>query len=442
MNELTAHRASVLHFLDDPGDNDIPASFEYFADGLLLVSAGRIVGVGPAKDLLPTLPASATVIEHYDKLIVPGFIDTHIHYPQTDVIASAGKQLLDWLENYTFPAERKFMDAVHGDAVANFFCDELLRNGTTTALVFSTVHKASAEAFFTVASQRKLRMITGKVLMDRHCPDYLSDCPQSAYDDTCELIEKWNGVDRLSYAITPRFAITSTEAQLDAIAQLAKEYPDVYVQTHLAENLDEVAWVRELFPWSRSYLDVYDRYGLLRDRAIYAHCIHLDDADMQRMAATGAAAAFCPTSNLYLGSGLFDITRADAANMKFSIATDVGGGTSFSMLRTMGDAYKVAQMGRCTLTPLRSFYLATLAGARTLRLDDRIGSFISGREADFVVLDPYATPLTARRSASATNLTELLRVLITLGDDRAITQTYILGQPTIPDHASIIVQAS
>jgi guanine deaminase len=439
---LTAHRAALLHFLADPGDNDTPAAYEYFADGVLLVDAGRIVRAGPASALLPTLPPSTPVIEHHNKLIIPGFIDTHIHYPQTDVIASAGKQLLDWLENYTFPAERKFADAVHGNAVAEFFCDELLRNGTTTALVFSTVHKASAEAFFTVAAKRKLRMITGKVLMDRNCPDYLSDCPQSAYDDSRALIEKWHGIDRLGYAITPRFAITSTEAQLDAIARLAQEHPDVYIQSHLAENLDEVAWVSQLFPQSRSYLDVYDRYGLLRDRAIYAHCIHLDDADMNRMAASGAAAAFCPTSNLYLGSGLFDITRADAAGMGFSIATDVGGGTSFSMLRTMGDAYKVAQLGRHSLTPLRAFYLATLAGARTLNLDDRIGSFAPGREADFVVLDPYATPLTARRSTSANNLTELLRVLITLGDDRAIAQTYILGQASIPGQASFLVQAS
>ncbi|MBI3561516.1 MAG: guanine deaminase [Gammaproteobacteria bacterium] len=431
---LSAFRARILHFISDPGDHDSPASFEYFDDGLLLVNNGLIAGIGPAAEMLPTLPPATTIVTHRDRLILPGFVDTHIHYAQTDVIASAGKQLLDWLEHYTFPVERKFAAAEHALEVAEFFCDELLRNGTTSALVYPTVHKASVEAFFSVCAKRNLRMVSGKVLMDRNCPGYLSDTAQSAYNDTSALIEKWDGQYRLNYAITPRFAITSTESQLDVIAQLAGEHPDMYIQSHLAEHLDEVALVRRLFPWSRSYLDVYDRYGLLRNRAVYAHCIHLDELDVRRMAASGAAAAFCPTSNLYLGSGLFNIDRADAARMPFAIATDVGGGTSFSMLRTLGEAYKVAQMCQQRLTPLRAFYLATLGGARILGLDDKIGNFMPGNEADFIVLDPYATPLTARRSRSTNNLSEWLCVLMTLGDDRAIAETYILGQASNPAH--------
>jgi guanine deaminase len=426
---LTAFRAAILHFLADPGSGDDARTYEHFDDGILLVENGKIAALGDAAQLLPTLQPDLPVTDYRGKLIVPGFIDTHLHFPQTDVIASAGNNLLDWLEHYTFPAERRFGNLEHSREVANFFCDELLRNGTTTALVFGTVHPESVEAIFEAAENRNMRLLAGKALMDRNCPDYLQDTPARAYSESSALIEKWNARARLNYAITPRFAPTSSEAQLAEIGRLAREHPDVHLQSHLAENLDEIAWVREVFPWSRSYLDVYDRYGLLRERAIYAHCIHLADDDRQRMASTGAAAAFCPTSNLYLGSGLFDIERADAAGMAFSVATDVGGGTSFNLLRTLGEAYKVAQMKNQRLTPLRAFYLVTLGAARVLHLDDRIGSFVTGREADFVVLDPRATPLTARRDVAATTLTERLRALMTLGDDRAVHETYILGKP-------------
>jgi guanine deaminase (EC 3.5.4.3) len=429
---MRVFRASILHFLADPGRHDAPHSFEYFDDGVLLVDNGKVAALGPADYLLPTLPRDLPVTDHRGKLIVPGFIDTHIHFPQTDVIASAGDNLLDWLERYTFPAERSFGDPAHSREVARFFCDELLRNGTTTALVFGTVHPESVEAFFAEADARGLRMLAGKALMDRHCPDDLRDTPERAYSESAALIEKWNGRRRLNYAITPRFAPTSSAAQLDQIARLARAYPDVHIQSHLAENRDEIAWVKALFPASRSYLDVYDRYGLLRERAVYAHCIHLDDADRQRMATSGAAAAFCPTSNLYLGSGLFDLDRSDAAGMTFAIATDVGGGTSFSLLRTLGEAYKVAQLNGQRLTPLRAFYLVTLGAARALHLADRIGNFAIGNEADFVVLDPAATPLTARRSAGSHTLSERLRVLMTLGDDRAVHETCILGSPAKP----------
>jgi guanine deaminase len=426
----------MLRFFSDPGVHDDPGSFEFTEDGLLLVENGRVAAAGPARELLPSLPANIPVVEHGNNILMPGFVDTHIHYPQTDVIGSGGRQLLDWLEDYTFPAERRFSDAVHAQEVAEFFLDELVRNGTTTALAFCTVHPASVEAFFQAAARRRMRMIAGKVLMDRNCPTYLRDSPSTGERDSRELLEKWHGRERLQYAITPRFAATSSEAQLESAGRLAQEFPDTLIQSHAAENRDEVAWVKQLFPQARSYLDVYDRYGLLRERAIYAHCIHIDRTDRERMAQTGAAAAFCPTSNLYLGSGLFDIAAADAAGMRFSIATDVGGGTSFSMLRTLGEAYKVAQLSGQHLSPLRAFYLATLGGARNLGLDDRIGCLAAGSEADFIVLDLRATALIARRTAQSLTLAEKLLVLMTLGDDRAIAGTYILGRRAHPTMAS------
>jgi guanine deaminase len=425
---LCAHRSAILHFRADPGAHDDPNSFEFLDDGLLVTRNGLIETVGPAKELLHTLPESSEVISHPDSILLPGFVDTHIHYPQTDVIGSGGQQLLDWLQNYTFPAERRFSDPEYAAEVSDFFLNELARNGTTTAMVYCTVHRASVEAFFTAASRRRTRMVAGKVLMDRNCPEYLRDTAVSGERDTRELIEKWHGHDRLSYAITPRFAGSSTEQQLQSSSKLAKEFPDSLIQTHVAENLEEIAWVKQLFPRSRSYLDVYDSYGLLRDRAVFAHCIHLDSTDRTRMRDSGAAAAFCPSSNFYLGSGLFDMAAADTAGMRYSIATDVGAGTSFSMLRTMGDAYKVAQLSRQHLPPLRAFYLSTLAGARSLGLENRIGRFGVGMEADFIVMDLRATPLIARRTAQAHTLSEKLLVLMTLGDDRAISRTYILGR--------------
>jgi guanine deaminase len=411
---VCAHRGAILHFRSDPGSHDDPGSFEFLADGLLVTAHGQISSVGAARELLAGLPKDAQLIEHSDSILMPGFVDAHIHYPQTDIIGAGGRQLLDWLENYTYPAEEKFADPAHAREVAEFFLDELMRNGTTTALVFCSVHPASVQAFFQAAAARRLRMAAGKALMDRNCPEY--------------LLEAWHGRGRLLYAITPRFAATSSEAQLTSVGRLARDYPDALIQTHLAENLDEVAWVKRLFPQARSYLDVYDGYGLLRERAIYAHCIHLDQADRVRMARSGASAAFCPTSNLRLGSGLFDLSAADAAGMRFAVATDVGGGTSFSMLQTLGDAYKVAQLSRQHLSPLRAFYLATLGGARALGIDDRVGRFAAGMEADFIVLDLHATALLARRMAGTRTLAEKLLVLITLGDERTVARTYILGR--------------
>ena len=428
MNEtsIKAYRGTIVHARRDPGRDDDQA-VEVFADGILSVVGGVVQEAGPADKVLERLPRDTEIGDYTGKLIVPGFIDTHVHYPQVDVIASYGAQLLDWLNEYTFPVEKQFADQSVARETASFFLDELLRNGTTTALVFATVHPQSVDAVFEAARQRGMRLVAGKVLMDRHCPEDLRDSAETGYRQSKALIEKWHGAERLSYAITPRFAVTCTDEQLSRAGQLAREYPDVFVHSHLAENTDEVAWVTELFPGRRSYLDVYDRFGLVRDRSVYAHCIHLDDADRKRMGESGAAAAFCPTSNLFLGSGLFDLDGADAHGIRTGIGTDVGGGTSFSIPRTLGEAYKVLQLQGQTLTPRRALYLATLGGARSLYLDDRIGNFEPGKEADFVVIDPGATPLTARRTARTRSIDETWFALTMLGDDRHIHAVYVAG---------------
>ena len=422
----TAYRGHVLSFRADPAfSNDAIAAFE---DGLLVIEDGKVAAAGDYATLHATLAPEAHIVDYRGKLITPGFIDTHLHFPQTDMIASPAPGLLPWLETYTFPTERRFEDPAHARAVAEFFLDELLRCGTTTAMVYCTVHPSSCDAFFEASGARGLRMAAGKVLMDRHCPDFLQDCVEEGLRDTEELIGRWHNKGRIPYAITPRFAPTSPAAQLAAAGELARAYPDTFVQTHVAENRDECDWVRALYPDARSYLDVYDRYGLLRERAMYGHCIWLDQRDFARMADTGAAAAVCPTSNLFLGSGLFDFAAADAAGVKLSLATDVGAGTSFSMLQTMGEAYKVARLKGSYLPAARMFYLATLGAARAMRLEGVIGSFDAGCEADFIVLDPQATPLLARRSARCENLEELLFAFALLGDDRAIAATYAEGR--------------
>jgi guanine deaminase len=423
---MQAFRASLLHFTADPAVS--PDAHRWHEDGLLVVENGKVNAAGDYAALHTSLPPGTPVTDYRGKLITPGFIDTHVHYPQTDMIASPAPGLLPWLDNFTFPTERRFDNPVHARAVAEFFLDELLRCGTTTALVYCTVHPQSADAFFEASSARGLRMAAGKVLMDRHCPGFLQDCAETGGRDSEDLIRRWHGKGRNLYALTPRFAPTSTEAQLQVAGELARAYPDVYIQTHVSENQDECRWAMELFPGARSYLDVYDRYGLLRPRAVYGHCIWLDEHDRARMAATGAAAAVCPTSNLFLGSGLFDFAKADAAGMLLSLATDVGAGTSFSMLQTMNEAYKVARLQGSYLPALRMFYLATLGAARSLRLEGVIGSFAAGVEADFIVLDPKATPLLARRTSHCGSLEELLFALALLGDDRAVAASYAQGR--------------
>ncbi len=422
-----AIRGSILHFLEDPADGRERA-YQFLEDGLLIVQDGYIAKVGNAQDLLPTLGVGTALTDCSGQLILPGFIDAHVHFVQTDIIGSYGRRLLEWLEQYTFPAERAFADAAHAREVAEFFVAELLRNGTTTALVMGSVHRASVDAIFSAASAREMRLIAGKVMMDRNCPADLRDTPASSYAESEALIERWHGQGRLQYAITPRFAPTSTPEQLARAGQLAREHADVYVHTHVAENEEEVAWVRRLFPGRRSYLDVYDHHELLRKRTVLAHAIWLDDADVERVAEMDSALVHCPTCNLFMGSGLFDLQRATNAGVHMALGTDVGGGTSFSMLRVLDEAYKVAHLRGHSLSPLRAFYLATLGAARALDLDDRIGNFAAGKEADFIVLDPRATPLLARRTSAARSLAERLFLLVTLGDDRAVSRTYVMGR--------------
>lgn len=422
-----AYRAALLHSLADPGEGDAEASHEYHEDGMLVVEDGHVVRAGPAAALLPTLKG-VEVTSYPDALIVPGFIDTHIHYPQVGVIGSYGAQLLDWLNTYTFPAEGAFHDAGHAGNTANFFLDELLRNGTTTALVFGTVHPQSVDAFFDAAYARNLRMIAGKVLMDRNAPDFLTDTPESGYADSRQLIERWHRKGRLAYAVTPRFAPTSSPEQLARAGQLFKEFPGLYMHTHLSENTQEIDWVKALFPDQQDYLDVYDHHGLIGPRAVFAHGVHLCDRECSRLGETGSAVAFCPTSNLFLGSGLFDLEAVERHGVRVGLGTDVGGGTSFSQLRTLSEAYKVMQLQGKSLDPFKSFHLATLGSARALYLDDRIGNFLPGKEADFAVLDYKATPLLDYRLSQARTLAERLFALITLGDDRVIKATYAFGK--------------
>ncbi|MDH3762764.1 MAG: guanine deaminase [Gammaproteobacteria bacterium] len=422
----TAIRASFLHFDGDPDQRG--DACEYLEDGLMILRQGRIQMLEPAPDLIDLLPDGCLLYDYSGRLVMPGFIDTHCHYPQTEMIASFGSQLLDWLRQYTFPTEEKFADREHADKIAAFFCDQMLANGTTTGALYATVYPQSVDAIFEQAQQRDLCLIAGKVMMDRNAPAALLDSAESSYRDCSELIRRWHLHGRSYYAVTPRFAPCSSPAQLEVCGQLLNENPDLYLQSHVAENLDEVAWVAELFPQSRSYLDVYDSFGLLGPRSIYGHCIHLDRQDRERMAASGAAIAFCPTSNLFLGSGLFSLEDALAQNIRVGIATDVGAGTSFSMLQTLAEAYKVCQLGGQQLTPLKAFYLATLGAAESLYLDHRIGNFATGKEADFVVFDLAATELMQCRMDNASTMEERLFALMMLGDDRAIQATHIMGK--------------
>jgi len=427
MPQAKAYRAALLHCLADPREVGIEQAHEYFEDGLLVVADGKVAQIGHAAELLPTLAAGTEVVEYPNALITPGFVDAHIHYPQTGMIASYGEQLLDWLETYTFPTERAFADKAHAGEVAEIFLTELLRNGTTTALVFGSVHKESVDAFFEACEKRNLRMIAGKVLMDRNAPDYLTDTAETGYADSKELIERWHGKGRLHYAVTPRFAPTSTPEQLALAGQLFKEYPDLYMHTHLSENRKEIEWVRELFPERQGYLDVYDHHGLIGARSVFAHGVHLCDEECQRLGETGSAVAFCPTSNLFLGSGLFDLEKVEGFGVRVGLGTDVGAGTSFSQLQSLNEAYKVMQLQGKKLDPFKSLYLATLGGARALYLDDRIGNLQPGKEADFVVLDYQATPLIDYRMRQARTLEEKLFALTILGDDRAVKETFAAG---------------
>ncbi len=427
---MPAFRAALLYF-----QPDLQAVYE--PDGLLVTAPNEHgIEVVQALGSWTSLKASFghLPVQHLPgRLLAPGFVDLHLHYPQVDVIGSPAEGLLPWLENYTFVQEARFTDPLHARAVAEFFLDELQRHGVTTALSFCSSHPSSVHALFEASEQRGLRIIAGKCLMDRHAPDGVRDHTEQSLLDTEALIQRWHGRGRLGYAITPRFVPTCSDAQLAGAGELARRYPDVWVQSHVAENKDEIAWVKALHPQARSYLAVYERFGLLRPRSIYAHCIHLDDTDRALLRDTGAAAAVSPTSNLFLGSGFFDYAAAERVGHLYGLASDVGGGTSFSPFHTMMAAYYVGREGQTkpglSLTPAQLWAQHTAGAARALGLEGVVGNLLPGCEADFLVLNPAATPLLARKTAAASNLDELLFSLIVLGDDRVVERTVLAGQP-------------
>jgi guanine deaminase len=418
-------RGRVLTFVSEPQGVDDAASYRYYEDGAVFINDGKVVAVG---DYNPGNIAGASVIDHRPNLILPGFIDTHIHYPQMQVIGSYAANLMEWLNTYTFVEEQRFGDLAHATAVASKFCDELIRYGTTTAAVYCSVHPESVDAFFTEAARRNLLMVAGKVMMDRNCPEPLRDTPQSSYDDSKRLLEKWHGKGRAHYAITPRFAITSSPEQMEAAESLAREYPEVHIQTHADENLKEVEFARELFPNIADYIGIYDRYHLLGPKTLVGHCIHMTHREVEVMHDREAVAVFCPTSNMFIGSGLFDHDRLHKHGVRIGVATDVGGGTNYGMLGTMDEGYKVLQLRGQRLTPLRSFYMITLGNARALGMEGTIGTIDVGTDADLVVLNSRATPHMALKMDVVETLSEELFLLQTCGDDRAVVETYVAGK--------------
>jgi guanine deaminase len=430
MSVETIIRGRLLAFLREPEGVEDEASYLYEEDGALLVRAGKIAARGDYGSVRKKAGEGAAVIDHRPHLLLPGFIDAHAHYPQMQVIASYGAELLQWLNEYTFPEETRFRDAQHGRRVSRLFLDELVRHGTTTAAVYCSVHKSSAEAFFAEAHERDMLMIAGKVMMDRNAPDGVTDTPQSGYDETKALIEEWHGKGRQNYAITPRFAITSSPEQMEMAEALVREFPDCHMQTHLSENQDEIAFTEELYPWSKDYTDVYEHYGLLGGKSLFGHCIHLSEREADALSGSGSVAVFCPTSNLFLGSGLFDYQRyrKRAKPLRIASATDVGGGTNYSMLRTMDEGYKVIALNGEKLNPLASFWQVTRGNAEALSIGDRVGSLEVGSDADIVVLNSRATPAMRLRMERAGTLAEELFLLQTLGDDRAAVEVYVAGR--------------
>ncbi len=423
-------RGDVLTYSGDPWTHPVEEVRHYIEDGLVVMEAGRIMAVGTAAELLPGLESKTPVHDYSGHLLLPGFVDSHVHYPQTEMIGAYGRQLIDWLNTYAFVAEQRFADPDHAAEVARVFLRELWRNGVTTASVFCTVFPQSVDALFTAAAEHNMRIIAGKVCMDRHAPAALCDTAERAYTESRALLERWHGRGRAEYAITPRFAPTSTEAQLEACGTLAREFPDTVIQSHISENVDEVAWAQSLFPEARHYADIYARFGLFRPRAIYGHGIHLAEEELDCLHQSRTALAHCPTSNFFLGSGYLDVNRLKLRDkpVRIGLATDLGAGTSFSMLQTLNEAYKASKLSGSSLPASHAFYLATLGSATALGLEDRVGALAPGREADVAVLDWRSTPLIEYRMRYADDLEEALFVQMTLADDRAIVATYVAGQ--------------
>jgi guanine deaminase len=430
-----ALRGRVLRYAADPAEQGAAAR-RYDEDGAILIKNGHVLAIGDAVTVLKDY--SGEIIDHRPHLLLPGFVDCHLHAPQTQVIASYGAELIDWLQKYTFVEEQKAAHPAHAARNAAFLLDELLRNGTTTACAYSAVYPVSAEAVFVEADRRDMRMIVGKTMMDRNAPEVLRDTPRSGYEQSKALIARWHGVRRQSFAITPRFAITSSPEQLEAAGALAREHPSCYVQTHLDENHREIAWVKELFPDAQDYAQVYERHGLLGPRALLGHCIHMTERERERLASSNSVAVFCPTSNLFLGSGPYDLaaSRDPRFPIRTALATDVGGGTSYSMLVTMREGYKTLMLRGQRLPADEAFHMATRGGALALGLADKIGTLQPGAEADVVVLDSRATAAMAHRAETIRDIEEELFLLMTLGDDRAVRETYVMGEASRPKGSS------
>ncbi|WP_305972422.1 MULTISPECIES: guanine deaminase [unclassified Mameliella] len=428
MSKRHLHLGQTLTFTADPLVEG-PGAAQHHRHGALVVEDGVITQVGEVGTLSEGDFASIT--DHGQALLLPGFVDAHAHYPQTAIIASWGKRLIDWLNTYTFPEEMRFGDPGYASEIAGRYLDLLLAQGTTTVCSYCTIHPASVDAFFEAAEARGMRVLGGKTCMDRNAPAGLRDTAQSAYDDSKTLLARWHGRGRASYVITPRFSPTSTPEQLSALGALWAEHPDCLMQTHLSEQTDEIAWVRLLFPQARDYLDTYEAHGLLGANGLYGHAIHLEPREMDRLREVGAALVHCPTSNTFIGSGLFDLDGLTRAGQRVGLATDTGGGSSFSMLRSMAAAYEIAQLRGRALHPAELIWLATTGSARALRLDNRIGSLAPGYEADFIALDLASTPAIAQRSARAGDIWEALFPTIMMGDDRAIAATYVAGRRVV-----------
>jgi len=424
-------RGRLLSFRRAPLAIDDTQSYLYIEDGGLLIENGKIAAIGDYADIRKQAPDDIEEKDHRPHLIVPGLIDMHLHFPQMQVIGSYAANLLEWLNTYTFPEECRFVESAHAQRIATHFYDELLRHGTTTAVAYCSVHKTSADAFFSEAMRRNMRMVGGKVMMDRHAPQGLLDTPETGYDETREVIADWHGKGRNHVAITPRFAITSTPAQMEATAALAREFPDLHIQTHLSENHDEIKFTGELYPEAIDYTDIYARYGLLGPKSLFGHAIHLSEREADAMSEAGAVAVHCPTSNLFLGSGLFPLKALARREkpVRIGVATDIGGGSSYSMLRTMDEAYKIQQLLGERLNPLESYYYMTRGNAEALSLVNKIGTLDTGTEADLIILNAAATPAMALKMEVVKSLAEELFLLQTMGDDRAIAETYVAGKP-------------
>ena len=420
-------RGRLLSFKRAPLSLTDSESYLYESDGALLIEDGRIIAAGDYASVKEKAPEE---IDHRPHLILPGLIDMHLHFPQMQVIASYAGSLLEWLNTYTFHEECRFVESAHAARIASHFYDELIRHGTTTAAAYCTVHKSSADAFFAEALRRGMCMVGGKVMMDRNAPQGLLDTPEMGYDETRAVIAEWHGKGRNHVAITPRFAITSTPAQMKAAQALAEEFPDLFIQTHLSENHEEIRYTCELYPQARDYTDIYAHYGLLGPKTLLGHAIHLSDREADALSEAGSVAVHCPTSNLFLGSGLFPMKALMRREkpVRVAVATDIGGGSSYSMLKTMDEAYKIQQLLGERLNPLESFYLMTRGNAEALGMADDIGTLDAGSAADLVVLDAASTPATRLRMETITTLPEELFLLQTMGDDRAVVETYVAGK--------------